>query len=823
MRYLLSLSLVVLAFIANARQITPDEAIAAAQDFFNNSSVEPSCAPRAIRARSLNTAQTEESAPYYIFNASDNNGFVIISGDDRAKKILGYSDKGNFDVTNIPPQLSAMLDCYAESLSKLSGSTSDVSWTAPNSAANSNGGVLLETANWGQGYPYNAKCPIIDGVQAPTGCVATAMAIVMKYHNWPEKYDWGTMNVENVDNISNFMYECANNLETEFGKDVSKAFTYKLWEQFPSNYSYNCEGHYFCDYQGESFHMMLHDNIDMHRPMIASGFNSGKVGAHVFIIDGYDRDNLYHINWGWDGAFNGYYPLNFLSPDDIDFYPQDLYCQITPLYSNNSPFTMTYKDDENPTYSLDGGLQINTNKITPNANFLCSSQYLTSPFKPFLGEVGIALVHNNQIKEVTGISRCNYDSKTGFYPVFECAFKSMISDNDRIQIVTKEDGDNWKLVIGTNLSKSYIDIKELSNSISPEIKFEFDDSRINLSYWDWHKTHIPIEYSGITVNFLKGQKTTIYVEPKDNTIRKKILVRITDTTHSTPDIYFSTYNNDSPSFFSLLFLNGPQYVVSANFVDNLSAEYYVDIPGTFHSLEISEDLLTISDLTLHGNINATDLWYIRDNFPSLESLNLSDVSIYECVSPSLPGDRNNVFCGSNYLPTQAISPINISKEISRIVLPDNLVGIHNHALQNLNRLEVIDLPSTLKQIEYGAFTFGVGQMHTIICRATFPPEGNGFVFNNPDKYSGPTNLYVPDESLDIYKSDDNWNWIPNIKPLSQFANIPDVDIDEPNMLITLFNLQGIKVFQGNALNTATLPSGIYLKQVGDKVDKIVIR
>ncbi len=120
MRYFLSLSLLVLAFIANARQITSDEAQTVAQDFFNNSAFEQSRAPRAVRVRALNTAQSEENAPYYIFNASDNKGFVIISGDDRAKKILGYSDRGNFDISKMPPQLSALLSKYSEDLSALS-------------------------------------------------------------------------------------------------------------------------------------------------------------------------------------------------------------------------------------------------------------------------------------------------------------------------------------------------------------------------------------------------------------------------------------------------------------------------------------------------------------------------------------------------------------------------------------------------------------------------------------------------------------------------------------------------------------------------------
>lgn len=197
MRRFSLLLLICLTAAAHARQITPDEAASIASEFLNLSPSIQKAGKRVNvrRAQAKDAPQSiEENQPYYVFNATDDKGFVIISGDDRAKKILGYSDKGNFDMDNMPPQLAAMLEQYAEQIPKLSGDTPDPSWSAPaRRVSASDEGVLLETANWGQGYPYNAQCPIIDGVQCPTGCVATAMAIVMKYHNWPEqgrgKYD----------------------------------------------------------------------------------------------------------------------------------------------------------------------------------------------------------------------------------------------------------------------------------------------------------------------------------------------------------------------------------------------------------------------------------------------------------------------------------------------------------------------------------------------------------------------------------------------------------------------------------------------------------
>lgn len=123
MRRVISFLLIFAAFVANARQVTPEEAQDIASEFFNPGSrlnVEsnvkrtPRRAVRASRATESNTV----NQPYYIFNTEDNAGFVIISGDTRAKKILGYSDKGSFDASNMPPQLTWLLGEYKKQIGK---------------------------------------------------------------------------------------------------------------------------------------------------------------------------------------------------------------------------------------------------------------------------------------------------------------------------------------------------------------------------------------------------------------------------------------------------------------------------------------------------------------------------------------------------------------------------------------------------------------------------------------------------------------------------------------------------------------------------------
>ncbi|MDR3250315.1 MAG: C10 family peptidase, partial [Tannerella sp.] len=137
-------------------------------------------------------SSADADAYYYIFNIENNGGFIVISGDDRAYPVLGYSFKGNFDCDNAPPVFMLWLQNYRNQISNAMENGGDLP-ADPAWEALANGSLLkdislrsavgpLGTAEWDQRYPYNLQCPAILSKQAPTGCTATAMAIVMKYH-----------------------------------------------------------------------------------------------------------------------------------------------------------------------------------------------------------------------------------------------------------------------------------------------------------------------------------------------------------------------------------------------------------------------------------------------------------------------------------------------------------------------------------------------------------------------------------------------------------------------------------------------------------------
>ena len=147
----------------------------------------------------ISTRSTSDKAYYYVFNRGENNGFIIVSGDDRAKDILGYSDSGKFDINSLPPNFSAWLNFYKDELKYLieqpeSTNTSSVQLSESigtdvrQSTYSTSVAPLLGRIKWDQGSPYNNLCPIINdstSERAATGCVATAMAQVMKYYSWP--------------------------------------------------------------------------------------------------------------------------------------------------------------------------------------------------------------------------------------------------------------------------------------------------------------------------------------------------------------------------------------------------------------------------------------------------------------------------------------------------------------------------------------------------------------------------------------------------------------------------------------------------------------
>ena len=335
---------------ANADPISPQQAMAIARNFSDIRSFVPKIIGNNAKPAPMTVAYTATSSNgsadnlLYVINRDRDNGFVVVAGDDAvANPVLGYTDSGSFSYDKIPDNLKWWLGEYARQIEYMT--THDIT-SAPAPTFESNAGPLI-TTRWNQYEPYNNLCPIKQNERVVTGCVATAMAQVINYYEWPKQgtgshsyewngqtlsadfgsttYDWNNMadiydgtnsDAEN-DAVATLMYHCgvsvdmnydisANGGSGAFSMDVPVAlveyFGYASDVILKSRdyYSYN------------EWLSMLKAEIDARRPIYYSAQSTS--GGHAFVLDGYNTDGYFHVNWGWGGLSDGYYQIATLNP-----------------------------------------------------------------------------------------------------------------------------------------------------------------------------------------------------------------------------------------------------------------------------------------------------------------------------------------------------------------------------------------------------------------------------------------------------------------------------------------------------------------------------
>ncbi|PKP21234.1 MAG: hypothetical protein CVU05_07240 [Bacteroidetes bacterium HGW-Bacteroidetes-21] len=296
----------------------------------------------------------------YVFNVNYNEGFVIISADDNAKPVAGYSFEGSFPEGKLIPHFQFWMDHYAE----------EIKWAAKNPQSVTSeikqkwDEVLVSHAmakevmmvqpllltTWNQDWPYNELCPVdVDGPgdHVYVGCVALAMGQVMKYYNYPPTgqssnttYNWqnggyGTLSVNfasqtyNWNNMSNriignnleiakMLYHCAIAVNMNFAPDGSGSQTEYIATALKNyfKYSTNVTYKYKDSYTETNWKNLLKAQIDASKPMAYSGQGDG--GGHAWNCDGY-QDDMFHMNWGWGGAANGYFEVASMTAGGYTF------------------------------------------------------------------------------------------------------------------------------------------------------------------------------------------------------------------------------------------------------------------------------------------------------------------------------------------------------------------------------------------------------------------------------------------------------------------------------------------------------------------------
>ncbi|HET9571714.1 MAG TPA: thiol protease/hemagglutinin PrtT [Bacteroidales bacterium] len=292
--------------------------------------------------------QTATNPAFYIYNIGDNQGFVIVSGEDATKTILGYADEGSFQTDQMPQNINNWLNFYRQEIEAVrSASASTISELVSTAVTGTTVvAPLLGTIKWNQTQPYNLLCPLDTKTKSRTlaGCVAIAMAQIMKYHNWPltgtgthtytdstygvqsvdfskTNYDWNNMlgtygtsaTTQQINAVSTLVYHCGVAVNMAYSLTGSSSNNVDAAKAFVNYFGYDTELQrydrlYYSELEWET---LIKKELNLSRPVFFTARNES--GGHAFVCDGYDSNSMFHINWGWGGYANGYFELSSLA------------------------------------------------------------------------------------------------------------------------------------------------------------------------------------------------------------------------------------------------------------------------------------------------------------------------------------------------------------------------------------------------------------------------------------------------------------------------------------------------------------------------------
>lgn len=282
-------------------------------DFFNSQPATNNHKTKKTTDKISQVTLSYSTSKCFVYN-NEKGGFAIISDVDDENCIMAYSETGHFDSQNIPQELSEWIDAY----------------TTSSSYAESHPAIEpMLTMEWGQGLPYNLDVPS----HYPTGCVSTALAQVMAYHKWPlgtskeigdlpvATFDWGKLKdtYSSTDEdasaleVAKLMHYCGVSVGTNYGNsgtlnwgNGSPAYFYNAAEALKYYYGYakTARDVYRSSWNSEEWDSLIYNELANGRPVI---YSANEKSGHAMVIDGYDGKGGYHINWGWNGDFNGFY------------------------------------------------------------------------------------------------------------------------------------------------------------------------------------------------------------------------------------------------------------------------------------------------------------------------------------------------------------------------------------------------------------------------------------------------------------------------------------------------------------------------------------
>ena len=332
----------------SAQYVTKEAAKEKAYAFLKRSAnlkSETKKAPRKAPALTLASNRDE----FYAFNDQANGGYVVISAEERMPDVLAYSYNSHFDADNMPCNMRAWMEKYAQQVQYLR--THPEAKAVQQTASERTNVAPLLSCWFYQGYPYNNKCPEVNGEHCVTGCVATAMAQIMHRWQWPNQttavipaytsyslnmtvpaipvtaIDWGNIlekytfsynsyfqngeivvdyvndfSDQQANAIATLMQLCGSSVNMNYGLNESSAAPGDVINAFSQYFGYSNIMYYnFRMLMDTSeWEYLMYDEVSEGRPVFYSA-ESPTQGGHAFVLDGYEN-GYFHVNWGWGGS-----------------------------------------------------------------------------------------------------------------------------------------------------------------------------------------------------------------------------------------------------------------------------------------------------------------------------------------------------------------------------------------------------------------------------------------------------------------------------------------------------------------------------------------
>ena len=360
------LSFLMLTSFVWAGHVTKEQARAKAHHFLMEKGLNKKLADAETRTTASRSRGVALPDYYYVFNADGGQGFVIVSADDRTTDILGYCTEGSFDADKIPSNMAAWLQGYEDQIKFVQENDNQIALTRSYGDSRPAVAPLLKT-KWSQSAPYYNNLPTYSGQRCITGCVATALAQVMYYYQYPTgltteipgyttsthrikvnrlpatTFDWSQMALsysgytspaQNAA-IAHLMEYCSKAVQADLDPSCTLAYDNMQKEALYNYFGYDkgLKSKSRSSMSSTQWTELLYGEVAAGRPVLYRGQGSG---GHAFVLDGYDGNGLFHFNWGWSGNYDGFFKLDALTPGGSNYsYEQWAIVGIMP--PNNVP------------------------------------------------------------------------------------------------------------------------------------------------------------------------------------------------------------------------------------------------------------------------------------------------------------------------------------------------------------------------------------------------------------------------------------------------------------------------------------------------------